>query len=597
MIERNSRWRRLAMAAVLPAMAALALPSPAMANSAAITMPNAEVPTQLNANDRQYYATVFRAIDAQDWAQVQNLLNRGDTSALHQLALAEYYLHPNSPAIDLDSLNNWLAMGRTLPQAEQIGRLAVKRGLGAEPALPGAQRLVSIRAPEKRTRPRGISDGSMPESVSSAILDRIVNDDPDGARQLLSGVEMTLTAASRAEWRQRVAWSYYIENDDRTALAMARQVADGGSGPWVAEGWWVAGLSAWRLGDCALAADGFARAAQASQNDELTSASHYWAARAYTRCRQPENAAPALQNAANLHETLYGMLASEQLNRALPAQAAGEPFSQDDWRRLSDEANVRAAVALVEIGREGLADEVLRHQARIGAPADYPALSRLARALGLPATQLYMAYNAPSGTRADPATRYPAAKWQPVEGWRVDPALAYAHTLQESNFRADAVSPAQAVGLMQITPITVRQHAPSLGMDAGRADLTDPATNMSFGQRNLEMLRDSSGTQGLLPKIMAAYNAGLSPITRWNTEINDYGDPLLWMESIPYWETRAYVAIVTRNYWMYQRQQNRDSDAREALAQNLWPRFPGVAGADAVSMQGKPVLSGAVRGN
>jgi soluble lytic murein transglycosylase len=177
----------------------------------------------------------------------------------------------------------------------------------------------------------------------------------------------------------------------------------------------------------------------------------------------------------------------------------------------------------------------------------------------------------------------------------VDPALAYAHTLQESNFRAEAVSPAAAVGLMQITPITVRQHAPSLGLDATRVDLTDPATNMSFGQRNLEMLRDSQGTQGLLPKIMAAYNAGLSPVMRWNTEIRDLGDPLLWMESIPYWETRSYVAIVTRNYWMYQRQQRRESDAKAALAQNLWPRFPGVSGADAVAMHRKPVLSGAVK--
>ena len=52
---------------------------------------------------------------------------------------------------------------------------------------------------------------------------------------------------------------------------------------------------------------------------------------------------------------------------------------------------------------------------------------------------------------------------------------------------------------------------------------------------------------------MAAYNAGLSPITRWNTEIRDGGDPLLWMESIPYWETRGYVSIVMRNYWMYER--------------------------------------------
>jgi soluble lytic murein transglycosylase-like protein len=88
------------------------------------------------------------------------------------------------------------------------------------------------------------------------------------------------------------------------------------------------------------------------------------------------------------------------------------------------------------------------------------------------------------------------------------------------------------------------------------------------------MLRDSEATQGLLPKIMAAYNAGLSPVSRWNSEINDQGDPLLWMESIPYWETRGYVAIVMRNYWMYERQAGAISPSRQALAQGMWPIFP-----------------------
>ena len=127
---------------------------------------------------------------------------------------------------------------------------------------------------------------------------------------------------------------------------------------------------------------------------------------------------------------------------------------------------------------------------------------------------------------------------------------------------------------MQITPITVRQHAGRLEMNASYVNLNDPEVNLAFGQRNLEMLRDSEATQGLLPKIMAAYNAGLSPVSRWNSEINDQGDPLLWMESIPYWETRGYVAIVMRNYWMYERQAGAISPSRQALAQGMWPIFP-----------------------
>jgi len=98
--------------------------------------------------------------------------------------------------------------------------------------------------------------------------------------------------------------------------------------------------------------------------------------------------------------------------------------------------------------------------------------------------------------------------------------------------------------------------------------------NLAFGQRNLEMLRDSPATQGQLPKIMAAYNAGLTPVSRWNSEIRDFGDPLLYMESIPYWETRGYVAIVMRNYWMYERAAGVPSPSRRALAEGRWPAFP-----------------------
>jgi soluble lytic murein transglycosylase-like protein len=156
----------------------------------------------------------------------------------------------------------------------------------------------------------------------------------------------------------------------------------------------------------------------------------------------------------------------------------------------------------------------------------------------------------------------------------VDPALAFAHILQESAFRANATSPANAQGLMQITPITVRQHAPALGMSAGSVNIYDPQTNLAFGQQNLIMLRDSPVTRGRLPVIMAAYNAGMTPITRWESEINDQEDALLYMESIPFWETREYVAVVMRHYWMYERQANALSPSRVALAQNRWPMFP-----------------------
>lgn len=569
----------------LAGAAICALPGTALANASAeyfrarADSPN--VPQILTMPDREYYRELFRAIDRQDWSSVERMLASRSDGPLHEVARAEYYLHANSPQVEGEQIQNWMSAGYRLPQAQQLERLGQRRGIESSVYLPPEQSFVSQGYTSKRILPRGVNDGTMSGSVGDAILDRIKNDDPGGARLLLDGIDASLSSGARAEWRQRVAWSYYIENDDAASLAMARTVAQG-SGAWVAEGDWVAGLAAWRLGDCDGAAASFENAARNAENIELTAAGYYWANRSYVRCRKPEKASELLRGAARLDETLYGMLAREQLGQQLGGSGKTADFSMNDWQRLRGTDNVRTAVALSEIGEENLADEVLRHQAKIGNAVDYDALSRLARELGLPSTQLWMAHNAPRGAKLEPALRFPAPRWTPVNGWKVDPALAYAHTLQESNFRAAVVSPAGARGLMQIMPAAAKDHAYKIGVQGNASDLSKPAINLAFGQEHLNMLRDSSATEGKLPKIMAAYNAGLRPVGRWNSEVRDQNDALTYMESIPYWETRGYVAIVMRNYWMYERQAGGASESRKALAEGQWPGFPALSGGNTV---------------
>ncbi len=571
---------------ILRPLAAAALAASALASAAPVTGQGdsvdyftrshaAALPQLLSADERGYYASLFAAIEARNWDRVEVMLAGRSEGPLHGAALAAYYLHPESPRIELPRIEAWLARYAQLPQAEAMVRLGQTRGLENPPRLPGARDLVRQPGSSKRIRPGTINDGTMPASVRAAILEHITNDDPDGARLLLDGVDATLSPQARAEWRYRVAWSYYIENQDAQAWALADTVRDNGSGPWVAEGDWAAGLAAWRLGDCDKAAEAFQRSAAASTNPNLTAAAHYWASRALIRCRFPEKSDEQLRGAARFPETLYGMLAHEQLGRDLPETHAQPDLTEADWRRLRDEDAVQQAVMLAEIGRRDEAADDLVWLVRTGDPDDYPALSRLARALGLTGAQTFMAYNAPRGEGAHPSLRYPVTFRTPVGGWRVDPALAFAHALQESNFRERVVSPAGAIGLMQIMPITQREYAASINMSSN-ADLKDPAVNLAFGQRTLESLSTAGYTQGRLPKIMAAYNAGPSPVARWESEIRDAGDPLLYMESIPYWETRGYVAVVMRNYWMYLRQADAPAPSRIDLAENDWPQFPKV---------------------
>ena len=289
-----------------------------------------------------------------------------------------------------------------------------------------------------------------------------------------------------------------------------------------------------------------------------------------------------LRAAARHGETFYGLLAQSALGmRSPPADMT--TFTERDWHALRGLGNVRAAIALSEIGENQLASDLIRHQARIGSPRDHEPLIHLAARLNLTATQMYLSHNGPRGARFGPAERYPTPSWRPANGWRVDQALAYAHALAESNFRPDVTSPAGARGLLQVLPGTSQWMA-RVNPGARAADpsrLYDPATNLEYGQTFLEFLRDYSGTGGLLPKVIASYNAGPAPIAAWNTRF-DQSDPLLYIETIPYWETRGYVPIILRNYWIYEDRNADRSASRRALAAGLWPRFPGLPGATAV---------------
>jgi soluble lytic murein transglycosylase-like protein len=249
-----------------------------------------------------------------------------------------------------------------------------------------------------------------------------------------------------------------------------------------------------------------------------------------------------------------------------------------DWASLKEQQNAILAVSLTEIGQNKLADQALRHQARIGDARQHTNLAQLAGALNLASTQFWLGHYGPSRDQSNIMARYPLPNWQPTGGWRVTPSLVYAHTLQESNFRTDVISPAGARGLMQVRPGTAQDLARARGAFFTASELDRPTINLEYGQSYLEKLRDLPATGGFLPKVIAAYNAGPAPVIRWNSEVRDNGDPLLFIESIPYWETRGYVAIILRNYWIYEMRANKASGSLKGLAQYMWPKFPDANG-------------------
>jgi soluble lytic murein transglycosylase-like protein len=534
----------------------------------------------LTDQQRAGYAAVFAAIRASNWIDAAAGLDGLGDGPLHAIARAELYLAKGSPKVALESLQALLARAPEIPEAAQLARLAATRGASTELVLPQTQRLVWQGAQPRRTRTPATRKDQLGADFENQLQPLIRDNQAAAAEALLIQQQWLLAPEVLTEYQQRIGWSYYTIGDDQSARRLA-DLARVGTGDWALSGEWLAGLAAWRMRDCASAETNFATVAGRTNDPELAAAGHYWASRADMMCGHPEWVQTRLRNAARYSETFYGLLAQSALG-ILTGASQLHNFHDAEWRRIADRPNVKAAIALTEIGERDLADEVIKFQARLN-PADHAALIHLACDLNLPTTQIWLSHYAPQGSRVNMAAHYPTPSWSPVRGWRVDPSLVFAHALQESGFRTNAVSTAGAVGLMQVRPGSASDIARSRGEAFDARQLTDPAANIEYGQTYLEYLRDLSATGGLLPKVIAAYNAGPLPVSDWNLREFDRGDPLLYIESIPYWETRSYVPVVLRNYWVYEQANGRPrSTSRDALVQGLWPRFPGMAGATAV---------------
>lgn len=128
-----------------------------------------------------------------------------------------------------------------------------------------------------------------------------------------------------------------------------------------------------------------------------------------------------------------------------------------------------------------------------------------------------------------------------VEMTKVPPPLLYGVMRQESLFRPDAASSAGAFGVAQLTHATARETARRWSLPVpNRADLLDPAINIKLGAARVAELVERF--DGQLPLALGGYNAGVAAVERWLPPSPLDSD--VWIENIPYNETRAYVRRV-----------------------------------------------------
>ena len=278
----------------------------------------------------------------------------------------------------------------------------------------------------------------------------------------------------------------------------------------------------------------------------------YWKARGLSVQGQTAQAQELLQTLAK-DFSFYGILASEETNS--PADARSEPVVPTP-AELADLDSLPAVQRMLKFYQLDLRPEALREW--IWTIRGFDDRQRLIAAQYAQSKSLFdRAINTAETTimRHDFALRYMApykeALLEAAQQTGLDEALVFGLVRQESRFRADAVSSAGAVGLMQLMPPTAKWVAKQLGNTSYRpSQIGDVATNAKFGTYYFKYWLDRFDNLTLLA--VAGYNAGPGRAQAWRGGRSIEG--AIYAESIPFNETRDYVKKVLANAVYYARQ-------------------------------------------
>lgn len=563
------------------------IPAPAPAPQTAPLSSSAKIwsPEVLSGADRELYLKIFATQKRGNWKKADRLIAKLSDKRLMGYVLSARYLHPRYVS-KYSELKAWMAEYGNIPGADAIYKLALRKKprKASAPERPAAQR---FRQPTHTAY--AVDDGGEPlfsarfAKIDARVRELVRTEKAVDALNYLDSapIRHSLSDVEYDKARERVAASYFLENEDERAYEVASEIA-GRHAREVPMADWYAGLAAWRMEHYADAASHFERLARSGAVSNWSKAAGgFWAARAYLANREPEHVADMLELSADTGATFYGLLATRQLGRE-PHFVWTEPkLDRAGYEALVSDAAVARAVALVQIGRRDLAEaELVRAHGWLDPGAD-PALIALAATFKLPAVELQVASSAAlpaapihHGEIALNAGLYPIPYYKPKEGFRIDPALFYALMRQESKFRPDALSVAGARGLMQIMPATASRIAQDSTLARGNKDkLLDPSFNLSLAQDYLEKLMATGEPRGNLYMLTTAYNGGPGNLSRWLDSVNFKGDPFLFIESIPAPETRGYIERVLTNFWIYRSRLGQPAKSLDTSASGDWPVY------------------------
>ncbi len=543
------------------------------------------LPQILGPADIAAYQAIFTLQETGKWKAADRLIARLDDNLLLGHVLYQRYMHPRKYRSRYRELKGWLAEYADHPGATGVYKLAKRRRpknhrAPTAPVGPRTAHGYADLAPDpdyRSPRKRSTAQRRQVRQVTAKIRRNVRREILTQSEKFLARKDVTrlLDVVERDALLSQVASGWFYRGNAKRALALASPAADR-SRAHISNADWVAGLSAWRLQKVDLAARHFEALAYSKTADAWNrTAGAFWAARAYLIARQPDRVNPLLRLAAEHPRTFYGLIAARQLGVDLDLHWTPPPLTTDGMALLAAIPGARRAIALAQVGNVYQAERELRRCYLASDHLSGPSLLALAHKLDLPATQMRMARGVRGADdRPYDQALFPMPPWEPTKGFAVDRALLFAFMRQESGFNARAKSPVGARGLMQLMPRTASFMADDRSLRRGnKAKLFDPEFNLELGQKYLAHLLQDDLIKGNLFHLAVAYNAGPGNLRKWLGRAEFEGDPLLFVESIPWRESRLFVERVLTNFWIYRERLGEDSPSLDAAASGHWPIY------------------------
>ncbi|UFS55634.1 lytic transglycosylase domain-containing protein [Comamonadaceae bacterium M7527] len=335
---------------------------------------------------------------------------------------------------------------------------------------------------------------------------------------------------------------------------------------------------AWKVRAALRAAD-WPRVLQTIQAMPLTLAQQpvwlYWQARALsnTNAAHATHANALLQQIAS-PDDFYGQLAMLALGQTVTSKPSDISPSRADYQSVANNPSLRRAIVAFELGLHTEAAREWNYAVALHEPGGMPDGQLLASAEWACKLSIWdRCINTATRMHHRAASRllYPMPFQKAVvkqsNSKGLDPAVVFGLVRQESRFVTNARSGVGASGLMQIMPATAKWTAKKIGLKGfSTRQLNDQVINLTLGTSYLKLLLDDF--EASLPMAAAAYNAGPHRPRRWRGTDPDSPtlEAAIWIENIPFSETRGYVQHVLANTVNYAA---RITNKPQSIAQHL----------------------------